>query len=96
MGQLVKVSQNAFYTPQFVQSLTRRHQVRIPFNLRLQALISLFNKSDIDECPADTSPCDANADCTNTDGSFSCTCKKGFTGDGVSCQGRGEYRYYAF
>ena len=78
-----------------MQSLTRCHQVRIPFNLRLQALISLFNESDIDECSADPSPCDAKADCTNSDGSFSCTCKQGFTGDGVSCQGRGECRYCA-
>ena len=43
--------------------------------------------SDIDECAADSSPCDENADCTNTDGSYSCTCKQGFNGDGMSCKG---------
>ena len=42
---------------------------------------------DIDECSADSSPCDENADCTNTDGSYSCTCKQGFDGDGQSCEG---------
>ena len=47
---------------------------------------SLFY-SDIDECSADTSPCDENADCTNTDGSYSCTCKQGFTGNGAVCEG---------
>ena len=44
--------------------------------------------SDIDECSADPSPCDSNADCTNTDGSYSCTCTPGYTGDGSTCQGR--------
>ena len=43
--------------------------------------------SDINECSADTSPCDENADCTNTDGSYSCTCKQGFTGNGAVCEG---------
>ena len=41
----------------------------------------------IDECSGDSSPCDENADCTNSDGSYSCTCKQGFTGDGTICTG---------
>ena len=47
----------------------------------------IFFTTDIDECSAETNPCDENADCTNIDGSFSCTCKEGFTGDGKTCQG---------
>ena len=43
--------------------------------------------SDIDECSAESSPCDENADCTNSDGSYFCTCKQGFDGDGVNCKG---------
>ena len=43
--------------------------------------------SDIDECSADSSLCDENAYCTNTDGSYSCTCKQEFDGDGISCKG---------
>ena len=43
--------------------------------------------SDIDECSAESSPCDVNADCTNSDGSYFCTCKQGFTGDGSVCRG---------
>ena len=46
-----------------------------------------FFTTDIDECSAETNPCDENADCANIDGSFSCTCKEGFTGDGKTCQG---------
>ena len=38
---------------------------------------------DLDEC--DANPCDANAICLNTDGSFICTCDDGFTGDGFNC-----------
>eukprot|EP00286_Rhodomonas_abbreviata_P022277 CAMPEP_0181295304 /NCGR_PEP_ID=MMETSP1101-20121128/4072_1 /TAXON_ID=46948 /ORGANISM="Rhodomonas abbreviata, Strain Caron Lab Isolate" /LENGTH=573 /DNA_ID=CAMNT_0023400039 /DNA_START=60 /DNA_END=1781 /DNA_ORIENTATION=- len=34
--------------------------------------------------PADNN-CDDNADCTTTDGSFTCTCVPGFVGDGVTC-----------
>ena len=46
-------------------------------------LISL----DIDECSADPDSCDQNADCSNSKGSYSCTCRIGFTGDGKTCQG---------
>ena len=31
--------------------------------------------------------CDINANCTNTDDSYICACKEGYTGDGHSCQG---------
>ena len=41
----------------------------------------------MDECSAEISPCDSNANCTNSDGSYSCTCKQGFTGDGRACEG---------
>ena len=45
--------------------------------------------SDIDECAsADANKCDANAMCTNTEGSYVCRCVKGFQGDGYMCVGR--------
>ena len=34
-----------------------------------------------------TDNCDANADCTNTPGSFNCVCNAGYTGDGINCAG---------
>ena len=42
---------------------------------------------DINECVSDTHNCHMNANCTNTNGSFTCACNKGFTGNGVNCTG---------
>ena len=41
--------------------------------------------ADIDECAIDTHSCNGNAVCTNTEGSFTCACYPGFTGDGYLC-----------
>ena len=41
---------------------------------------------DIDEC-VEQSPCDSNAECTNTPGSFTCACNEGYSGDGMTCAG---------
>jgi len=41
----------------------------------------------MDECSAESNSCDENADCTNSEGSYFCTCKEGFDGDGTVCQG---------
>ena len=40
---------------------------------------------DIDECEMGTDNCDGNATCTDTIGSFNCTCNRGYDGDGVNC-----------
>ncbi|KAL9961075.1 hypothetical protein ACROYT_G029956 [Oculina patagonica] len=42
--------------------------------------------TDIDECETDSDNCDVKADCKNTAGSYSCTCKPGYTGDGHTCE----------
>ena len=45
--------------------------------------------TDINECADDLSNnCDINAACTNIPGSFSCACSPGYTGDGVTCNGK--------
>ena len=41
--------------------------------------------TDDNECVLGTDNCDANATCTNTPGSFICTCNAGYSGDGVTC-----------
>ena len=45
----------------------------------------LFISTDIDECTGGSARCDKDADCKNTDGSYSCSCKPGFLGDGITC-----------
>ena len=42
---------------------------------------------DIDECTKGTHRCHVNAVCNNTRGSYNCTCKDGFYGDGRNCIG---------
>ena len=46
--------------------------------------------SDVDECSASSPVCDSNAICSNTRGSYICTCKSGYTGGGKTCQGTFE------
>merc|ERR1719197_2251484 len=42
--------------------------------------------ADVDECAsADTNTCDANAECSNTEGGYSCSCASGFGGNGQTC-----------
>ena len=43
--------------------------------------------SDVDECTASSPVCDVNATCQNTRGSYYCTCKIGYSGDGKTCKG---------
>ena len=43
--------------------------------------------ADVNECDTQEDNCDEHADCTNTDGSYSCTCRPGFSGDGLTCEG---------
>ena len=42
---------------------------------------------DINECAIKTDNCSLHAICNNTEGSFNCNCKDGFTGDGINCTG---------
>ena len=50
-------------------------------------LSDCFMNKDIDECTENKDNCDVNATCMNSDGSFSCTCDTGYTGNGASCSG---------
>ena len=42
---------------------------------------------DVDECSSNSHSCDVNAVCSNVQGSHSCACKAGYSGDGKTCSG---------
>jgi len=46
-----------------------------------------FGVADVDECSNETlNNCHENATCTDTIGSYNCSCDEGFSGDGVVCE----------
>ena len=54
------------------------------FKLCSEMLRNRLYYSDIDECTF-ANPCHVDANCTDTFGSFNCSCNLGFTGDGLNC-----------
>lgn len=56
-------------------------------NQRTQLTLWLLLSSDVQECGTIIDNCHTDANCTNTKGSFSCTCHSGYSGDGVACNG---------
>lgn len=53
-------------------------------NTSSEALWSYAQCPDVDECRLGLHNCHPEAECTNTHGSYSCQCKRGFIGDGQS------------
>ena len=47
-----------------------------------------FSYSEINECVRGLHKRSSDAFCNNTKGSYNCTCKHGFTGNGRECRGR--------
>ena len=56
----------------------------------MQGLSSHFCfHTDIDECANDDlNNCHEDANCTNTGGSFNCSCNDGYSGSGTECTGK--------
>ncbi|XP_071998608.1 uncharacterized protein [Engystomops pustulosus] len=49
--------------------------------------------TDVDECATGRSRCSPDATCTNTLGSYICTCRNGFIGDGFTCKEKRLFDY---
>ena len=43
----------------------------------------IYTNADINECDQDLDNCDINAECSNTIGSYNCTCNTGYKGTGI-------------
>ena len=52
----------------------------------------VVNVLDVDECQLGIHSCSIHSACVNTNGSYVCECKKGFTGDGFKCSDVNECR----
>ena len=88
MEQFVKVSERAFTnTLHLGISSCSRFSINVIASKGRGNSYSFSIILDMDECSAESSPCDQNADCTNSAGSYSCTCKQGYTGNGTVCEG---------
>ena len=44
-----------------------------------------LNSLDVNECEDGSHSCDMNANCTNTEGSYICTCHESFYDNGTNC-----------
>ena len=61
------------------------------FNITFEIfeIVNFVFTTDVDECARpETNGCDANALCTNTEGSYVCRCLRGYSGDGRNCTGK--------
>jgi len=42
----------------------------------------------MNECLTNNGGCSINAKCTNTPGNFDCDCNSGYSGNGITCDGK--------
>eukprot|EP00105_Crassostrea_gigas_P042845 XP_019926993.1 PREDICTED: uncharacterized protein LOC105338278 [Crassostrea gigas] len=54
-------------------------------NIEIFIVYLQISSTDVDECLTQKANCDQNAVCTHTIGSFVCSCKDGFQGNGTFC-----------
>lgn len=66
-------------------SLFKNKEVKRAF---VNFLFLILSNVDADECSLETHDCSADAYCNDTVGSFKCTCRIGFTGDGRKCRSK--------
>ena len=72
---MVRFADYRMSSPSFDQKLVAQKSTKPPIEISRTG--SIFNLSDINECHTKNGGC--NQTCTNTDGSFECSCGTGFT-----------------
>ena len=76
-----------------IQSCASKHVILCRYHFVYLSIGSnfanlLLSCSDINECESEmANDCDVNADCTDTVGSYDCSCRSGYEGDGFNCKG---------
>lgn len=63
------------------------------YTIRLHLDRSALTFSDIDECASGTHNCHGVAHCYNNAGSFTCSCREGYSGDGLTCDPAGKWNW---
>ncbi|CAB4024087.1 c-binding -like isoform X1, partial [Paramuricea clavata] len=63
-----------------------RYLINNKLNYNLHPFTVRHFTGNINECLENTHDCDKNATCTNAEGSFNCSCKNGYRGNGTSCK----------
>ena len=82
---VIEVLQGVLFSHRFIPAKTgRQGDTGMPTGHNIiSILLHDFYSSGADVCATDSS-----CECTNTPGSFTCTCNQGFTGDGITCMGK--------
>ena len=73
--------------------LNYKHKWSHVFRFSAKPLQGNFSSADVDECTIDDHKCHLEAACINTAGSYNCSCKPGFEGDGYNCKRKCSLTY---
>ncbi|PFX22530.1 putative nuclease HARBI1 [Stylophora pistillata] len=66
--------------------LQTRRNYKLFERLCVNGLSGEYYEKDIDECVTEKDECSNDAVCNNTKGSYNCTCRTGYSGDGRTCK----------
>lgn len=69
-------------TDRYVKPISHLSSVKYIFGCHCMIVAT-----DLNECGQGNGPCDKNAHCKNTEGSYECQCYDGFQGNGYNCTG---------
>ncbi|CAH3170164.1 unnamed protein product [Porites evermanni] len=67
--------------------ITLKDHSLAPVSQGTKVMDTIVQVKFFDECLKNSHNCSENATCTNMEGSFNCSCKPGYVGNGHSCSG---------